>query len=101
MAIAVSERGCITVTVQEAFRLRNYNQDITLNDDGHSIIPMPSLMATIAELQCVSRLPLLQDIRLLPVAKVFNFPQQHYSDKISMARCNIVDYPNAEMHDDD
>jgi len=96
MVIAVPDADGTTVAVQEAFRLRNYNQDLTLDDDGtfHHENPIAegndygaavSVTLTVAA----------GSSAVFPVVKLFDFPLQKYPDGVRIARRYTVDFPDA------
>jgi hypothetical protein len=87
MVIAVSCRDDLRIDVQEAFRLRNYNQDLVTNADGTFHHPNTvtdgndygaaiSVTLTLAPKSSVS----------FPLVKVLDFPSQHYSDNTGIPR---------------
>ena len=97
MVIAVPQNPQWNVATQEAFRLRNYNQDLVLNDDGsfhheNAIVPdndygaAVSITFTLAPKSTVT----------VPVAKVFDFPVQRYNDGVTVKRRYCSDYPYSE-----
>ncbi|NLE00433.1 MAG: hypothetical protein GX640_11215 [Fibrobacter sp.] len=100
MVIAVPERDDLLIDLQEAFRLRNYNQDLVINSDGrfHHANPIIdgndygaaiSVTVTIAARATVT----------FPVAKVLDFPMQKYSDNVSIPRRYTVDFPDVSTRD--
>jgi uncharacterized protein (DUF608 family) len=100
MVIAVPQRDDLRIDVQEAFRLRNYNQDLVVNSDGtfHHSNPIldgndygaaVSVTVTLAPKATVS----------FPVVKVLDFPSQCYSDKVSIPRRYTVDFGDVASRD--
>jgi uncharacterized protein (DUF608 family) len=100
MVIAVSCRDDLRIDVQEAFRLRNYNQDLVTNADGTFHHPNTvtdgndygaaiSVTLTLAPKSSVS----------FPLVKVLDFPSQHYSDNTGIPRKYTVHFTDVETRD--
>lgn len=100
MTIAVPLRKDLHVDTQEAFRLRNYNQDLILNPDGtfhhantievgHDYGAAVSVTVTLAPKSTLA----------FPVAKILDFPSQCYLDKVSIPRRYIIDFPEGAYRD--
>jgi uncharacterized protein (DUF608 family) len=100
MVIAVPKREDLRIDVQEAFRLRNFNQDLLVNPDGtfhHPNIIVDgndygaavSVTVTLAPKATVS----------FPVVKVLDFPSQCYSDSVSIPRKYVVDFSDVSSRD--
>jgi uncharacterized protein (DUF608 family) len=102
MIIAVPRRSDLSIAVQEAFKLRNFKQDLTLNEDGsfhhpNTIIDGNDYGAAVGITVIV---PAGKSVSV-PVVKIFDFPEQQYVDKVSIARRYTVDYPNESTSDRD
>jgi len=100
MVIAVPKRDDITISVQEAFRLRDYKQDLSLADDGsfHHANPLVDGNDYGAAISVTVTVAPGATVRI-PVAKVFDFPVQHYSDGVAIDRRYTTDYPNSATRD--
>ncbi len=93
MVIAVPVSEGIKIDLQEAFKLRTYKQDLTLNSDGSFHHPNAieadndygaaiSITVSVGPGQVVS----------VPVVKALDFPFQKYADGISVGRRYVKDY---------
>ncbi len=100
MVIAVPNRSDLTIEVQEAFKLRNYRQDLALNEDGSFHHPNKIVEGNDygAAVGITVTVPAGKTV-IVPVAKVFDFPQQRYFDHVSIARRYVSDYPDESKRD--
>jgi uncharacterized protein (DUF608 family) len=100
MVIAVPQRDDIRVSVQEAFRLRNYDQDLLLDDDG-SFHHANEIVAGNDYGAAVSITVTLAPgaTTTVPVAKIFDFPMQQYPDGVKIARRYTTDYADSVIRD--
>jgi uncharacterized protein (DUF608 family) len=100
MAIAVPSRSDLTVGIQEAFKLRNYRQDLALNEDGsfhhpNNIVDGNDYGAAVG---ITVTIPAGKSVTV-PIGKVFDFPQQRYFDNVSIARRYLTDFPIESKRD--
>jgi uncharacterized protein (DUF608 family) len=100
MVIAVPVREDITISLQEAFRLRNYNQDLTINADGTFHHPNELLAGNdYGAAICITATIAPGDTVTVPVAKVFDFPLQQYPDNVSINRRYTADFADEPTRD--
>lgn len=100
MVIAVPEREDLQIDVQEAFRLRNYDQDLLINPDGsfhhqNEIIEGNDYGAAVSVTVTLAPKATIT----FPVAKIFDFPTQRYTDGVSIVRRYTADFSNESTRD--
>jgi uncharacterized protein (DUF608 family) len=102
MVIAVPARGDLKVDVQEAFKLRNYRQDLALCGDGSFHHPNEIVDGNDygAAVSITVMVPAGKSMTI-PVVKVFDFPQQRFNDNVSIARRYTADYASEPTRDKD
>ncbi len=97
MVVAVPQSDKWSIATQEAFRLRNYNQDLVLAADGNfhhpnAVTPGNDYGAAVAITTTVAP----RSTVTIPVVKVLDFPQQHYNDGVAIDRYYCNDYPSTD-----
>ncbi len=97
MAIAVPVLEGVKIDLQESFKLRTFRQDLVLNSDGsfHHPNTIESGNDYGAAISITVNLKPGEMVSV-PVAKVFDFPSQKYTDGASVARKYVADYPCEE-----
>lgn len=100
MVIAVPCRDDLRIDVQEAFRLRNYNQDLVVNPDGtfhhtNDIIDGNDYGAAISVTVTLGAKSSVS----FPVVKVLDFPSQRYSDNVTIPRKYTANFDDIQTRD--